>query len=513
MGHCLETWGRRFAYLPLPQEYKLRQMFNALLSQLWVHAGVKRKREGGFGATAGADSWNEFAEAIADVCPPSAQHVSVLALDNMEWGAHRNLLPQLLAAIRWRRASVVVIAITSTAPQDLRFGSGLGLPLPMMRSLHFPAYDREQLCAALAADPPSACGNAAAAAPSCGLRSPRGASSSGSPRPSPDLYAAFVSAYVVTPFSPLSRSAADLAAVAGWLWPLYSRPLEAGQVRADAPVESLFRQLDGPMKRSDVVRRLLEAFRPGMRSPPPGLLQAAATAMAAAGAAGGAGRGGSAANGAEHGGGSGGAGGDADGGGALVLNLGKAAKLLLLAAFVASRNKPTLDKELFEFRKRAGTGRRRGGAGAGRAGEQQQEADRQAEAAKEARLKGPHAFPLTRLTSIFHRLWAAAPSLEHELYGNLYGKGPSAADGDVVDIDLATGFAGGRTGIEAVWSQSTAVLSTVTGLQGMGLLAKHGAADDPLEQPRFTCGLGEDLALKLAADVGLNLQNYLMYDK
>ena len=47
-------------------------------------------------------------------------------------------------------------------------------------------------------------------------------------------------------------------------------------------------------------------------------------------------------------------------------------------AFVASRNKPTLDKDLFEYRTRPG--RRRGGrngAGPGRAGEAQQEADRQ----------------------------------------------------------------------------------------------------------------------------------------
>ncbi|GFR51458.1 hypothetical protein Agub_g13867, partial [Astrephomene gubernaculifera] len=185
--------------------------------------------------------------------------------------------------------------------------------------------------------------------------------------------------------------------------------------------------------------------------------------------------------------------------GALVLNLGKAAKLLLLAAFVASRNKPTLDKELFDYRRKPGGGRRRGQAGAGRAGAQEQEADRQAEAAKEARLKGPHAFPLTRLTSIFHRLWAAVPSLEDDLYGNLYGsifgrtagEGAGGADPDLLDVDLATGFQGGRTGLEAVWSQSAAVLSTVTGLQSMGLLAKYGGSDDPLDQPRYTCCIDE----------------------
>ncbi|KXZ49483.1 hypothetical protein GPECTOR_21g709 [Gonium pectorale] len=55
---------------------------------------------------------------------------------------------------------------------------------------------------------------------------------------------------------------------------------------------------------------------------------------------------------------------------------------------------------------------------------------------------------------------------------------------------------------------------TLKAMMGVnGIWGVHGAADDPLEQPCFTCGLGEDLALKLAADVGLNLQNYIMYDK
>ncbi|GLC60462.1 hypothetical protein PLESTB_001615000 [Pleodorina starrii] len=512
---CLESWGHLLAYMTLPHEYKLRQLFNSLLSQLWGYSGLKRKRDGGFGATAGADSWNDFAEQIAVVCPPSAQRCAVLVLDNMEWHAHKNLLPQLLAAIKWQRASVVVVTITATAPQDVRFGPGVGLSLPLMRCLHFPAYDREQLCAALAVNLPTACGAAAAASsepfhspsrPVCSGAAALGASGTA---PSPELYGSFVSAYVVTPFSPLTRSAADLAAVASWLWPVYSRPLGEGKVRLDAPVESQVRQLDGPMKQRDVVRKLLEGYRPGLRNPPPGLMMAAAGGpglMLAAGS----GRG--AAEAATASGEGDGAGGS---GGALVQNLGKAAKLLLLAAFVASRNKPTLDKELFDFHKRPAARRR---AGAGRAGEAAQEADRQAEAAKEARLKGPHAFPLTRLISIFHRLWASAPALEDDLYGNLYGSifsqgAGGSSDPDLVDVDLATGFAGGRTGLEAVWTQSAAVLSTVTGLQSMGLLAKYGGNDDPLDQPRFTCCIDEPLALCIAGDVNLALQNYLMYDK
>ncbi|GIL67362.1 hypothetical protein Vafri_20763 [Volvox africanus] len=469
---CLEAWGRHFAYLTLPQEYKLRQLFNSLLSQLWEFTGLKRKREGGFGATAGADNWNDFAEQIAVVCPPAAARCSVLVLDSMEWHAHKNLLPQLLAAIKWHGASVMVVTITTTAPQDVRFGLGIGQGLPLMRCLHFPAYDREQLCTALAVNLPTSCGTVKSTAPS------------------PDLYGNFLNAYVVSPFSPLTRSAADLAAVASWLWPIYSQPLSDGKVRQDAPVETQVRQLDVPMKQHDVVRKLLEVYRPGMRSPPPGLLTASVGAALLAS----------------------GVGGGADGSGALVQNLGRAAKLLLLAAFVASRNKPTLDKELFEFRKRP-TARRR--AGPGRAGEAAQEGDRQAEAAKEARLKGPHAFPLNRLISIFHRLWASVPPLEDDLYGNLYGSFGSGGgdDGGVLDVDLATGFAGGRAGREAVWSQSTAVLSTVTGLQGMGLLTQSGGSDDPLDQPRYTCSIDEPLALRIAGDINLQLQNYLMYDK
>lgn len=146
----------------------------------------------------------------------------------------------------------------------------------------------------------------------------------------------------------------------------------------------------------------------------------------------------------------------------------------------------------------------------------------QAEAAKEARLKGPHTFPLTRLTSIFHRLWAATVSVTDEEkalgggggtgggpslgLGNLSsgpgGPGSGAADhhhlhldgpggsmqqqaDDGMDIDLATGFAGGRSGLEAAWAQSGQVLSAVTGLQEMGLIMRvsrhhqHGHSHHP----------------------------------
>ncbi|KAG2494356.1 hypothetical protein HYH03_007413 [Edaphochlamys debaryana] len=529
--HCLEAWGRRFAYVPLAQEYKLRQLFASVLSALWgcPPACLKRRREGGWGPTAGADSWNEFAEQLAAACPPSAPACSVLALDAFQWGAHRNMLPQLLAAVKSHRASLVVVVITSTAPQDVRFGPGVGVGLPLLQPLAFPAYDRDQLTSALAVHLPSGYGSAAASCSAAAAPEPASpprtgaAAAAGAPIPAAapgpgpssgsgsgpgggacapprELYATFVAAYVVSPFSPLTRSAADLAAIASWLWPVYSRPLEEGRVRSDLPPQATAKQLDAFMQHQGLVKLLLQAYTPGMRAPPPAL----APLLTGAGA----GAGGGSAGAAEKE----GAGGAEAGGGALVGNLGRASKLLLLAAFVASRNKATLDKELFDFRQRPGGGRRRG---AGRAGAPEQEADRQAEAAREARLKGPHAFPLTRLISIFHRLWASAPPLCDDLYGGLYegGAGGASDAPGVLDVDLATGFKGGRGGTEALWSQSAAVLSSVTGLQGMGLLAKAGAGDDPLDQPRFTCAIDEPLAQRLAADLRITLQNYLMYDK
>ncbi len=42
---------------------------------------------------------------------------------------------------------------------------------------------------------------------------------------------------------------------------------------------------------------------------------------------------------------------------------------------------------------------------------------------------------------------------------------------------------------------------------------QHGDRDDPLDQPRFLCALDEPLAQRLAADVRIQLNNYLMYDK
>ncbi|GFH10608.1 AAA_16 domain-containing protein, partial [Haematococcus lacustris] len=115
----------------------------------------------------------------------------------------------------------------------------------------------------------------------------------------------FVSGVVCDQFVQLSRHACDLKALAITLWPPYIRPLQESPELADAPLESIVRQLMGRAK-----RHLL----------PPCLAVRA-----------------------QH---------EADWGGLPVT-----AKLLLVAAFIASHNKPTLDKAVFDVRAKSGRSR------------------------------------------------------------------------------------------------------------------------------------------------------------
>eukprot|EP00877_Chromochloris_zofingiensis_P012832 jgi/Chrzof1/7802/Cz02g37040.t1 len=82
------------------------------------------------------------------------------------------------------------------------------------------------------------------------------------------------------------------------------------------------------------------------------------------------------------------------------------AKFLIIAAFLASRNRPSVDKQLFEHS--IAKGRRTGGA------RKAMGQDRQAEAAKEAQLKGPHNFTLQRLMNIYRMLRRADPHSEQQ---------------------------------------------------------------------------------------------------
>ncbi|KAJ9521147.1 hypothetical protein QJQ45_022849, partial [Haematococcus lacustris] len=200
----------------------------------------------------------------------------------------------------------------------------------------------------------------------------------------------FVSGVVCDQFVQLSRHACDLKALAITLWPPYIRPLQESPELAGAPLESIVRQLMGRAKRH-LLPPCLAVFEPGMSHP----LHITA-AMAGTGVGQGLGpRQGEAGRGvagqlglssrAQH---------EADWGGLPVT-----AKLLLVAAFIASHNKPTLDKAVFDVRAKSGRSRCK---------HADLQSDRQAEAAKEAKLKGPATFSLQRLLNIYNFLYAAA---------------------------------------------------------------------------------------------------------
>jgi len=127
------------------------------------------------------------------------------------------------------------------------------------------------------------------------------------------------------------------------------------------------------------------------------------------------------------------------------LQLPRSGKLLLVAAYLASRNRASLDRQLFDAgasaaecggaadggnaggggarRRGGGGGRRRGGGGAagGRPGGAAMGQDRQVEAAREAALRGPHTFPLQRLVALYRVLRQASASDEEA------GGAPAAA--------------------------------------------------------------------------------------
>ncbi|EFN58433.1 hypothetical protein CHLNCDRAFT_50195 [Chlorella variabilis] len=148
-------------------------------------------------------------------------------------------------------------------------------------------------------------------------------------------------------------------------------------------------------------------------------------------------------------------------------------KFLLLAAHVASRNKPTSDRAVFDP-----TYRKRGRKDA-------QAHDRQVEAAVEAKLRGPHTFPLERLLHIFYVLYAHHDAEDEE----------EGAEGRL-EVPQS----------QRVMQQAE-VLQQVSSLVALRLLEQCGG--DVLEGQLYRCNLGEAAAAALGANVRLRLTDYL----
>lgn len=155
----------------------------------------------------------------------------------------------------------------------------------------------------------------------------------------------------------------------------------------------------------------------------------------------------------------------------LAFELPYVSKLLLLAAYVASRNKATADRIIFD-------------PGYSHRGRHNSQAhDRQTENAAEAALRGPHSFPLERLLQIFYCLY------------DQHGPHEERNEGEIGIRNIA---------FEVQRAEISMQLTTLVSLQ---LLSTGGG--DVLEGCSYRYNLADDLAFAIASNVKLRLGDYL----
>ena len=157
-------------------------------------------------------------------------------------------------------------------------------------------------------------------------------------------------------------------------------------------------------------------------------------------------------------------------------------KFMLVSAYLATCNSEAVDRRLFGHMVE---GRRAGTSAVGTAGGKRRRgalsADRQQEAAASAALEGPRAFSLERLLAYFRMVTKQS-----------YDEAGAGSE------DLARELL------------SADVFMQISSAVALGLLSRVGGAD-PLESARYRCDIGDDLAQKIAANLRVNLNNYLSY--
>lgn len=189
-------------------------------------------------------------------------------------------------------------------------------------------------------------------------------------------------------------------------------------------------------------------------------------------------------------------------------------KFLLLAAFIASRNKPTTDAQVFDPGYISGKRRRKNG----------QAMDRATEAALDAQLSGPHSFPLERLLHIFYSIYQDGDD-DYDVDGGDMGSGGGSKQGGLTYGDA---FGAGRWAKEQALGRSTGasssavmraqsrsavigsahVLMQVTQLCSLRLL-EHCGGGSSLEARTYKCLLNEESASAVATNLGISLSDYL----
>lgn len=169
------------------------------------------------------------------------------------------------------------------------------------------------------------------------------------------------------------------------------------------------------------------------------------------------------------------------GAGKLDFDIPRLTKFMLVSAHLATMNRESVDRRLFGHMvegTRAGTTASRGGGKRRRGGAA---ADRQQDQASTAALEGPGAFNLERLLAYFRIVTKQAYD-----------------EDDAGSEELARELL------------SADVFMQISSMVALGLLTRVSGAD-ALDSVRYRCDIGDDLARKIAANLRVNLDNYLFY--
>ena len=303
----------------------------------------------------------DFVRELPMVCKPN-DPTSIIVLDNAHWLSRSPLLKSLLQAREHCHggASIAFVLISQQA-----WGCGefedLSTTMPMV---HFPAYSKDQLTTILIK-----------------IRSSGSATSRAPPMAQNHFVVQIVAAFYDT-----TRDLLDLATLADHLWPRYLDPIQSGKLDHEdilqLPPHSLIKRLYTPVFIKHV-QAARQVFEPGMRrhmlptsAADKHQLQQSQILNSISGDR------------VSH---------------EQTLELPDTTRLLLVAAYIVAQNKPTLDKQIFDVKAKSGRARSR------------MDSDRQVEAAKESRLKGPHPFPLQRLLTCLSYLQSGREVNELEL--------------------------------------------------------------------------------------------------
>ena len=169
-------------------------------------------------------------------------------------------------------------------------------------------------------------------------------------------------------------------------------------------------------------------------------------------------------------------------GGKLDFDIPRLTKFMLVSAHLATMNRESVDRRLFGHMVEGvtpGTSAIAGGPKKRSRGAMG--ADKQQEAAAEAAAEGPGAFHLERLLAYFRIVTKQAYDEDDA--------GSEDLNRELLSAD---------------------VFMQISSMVALGLLTRVGGAD-ALDVPRYRCDVGNDLARKIAANVRVNLDNYLFY--